>query len=572
MRIHSTSLLAVCFLASIQAGAQNDTALVTDIVATPNYFLVVLFGVMLAVGFQFLLTSLSVAIGVSAVPNLKKSYVEARYGNTSDDENDDDWNETNSGGNTGVVVTSALGIWNVLTAALSLFGATALALTLTPVVTTTIAITLGLTIWAVFYLLMFYLEGRMVGTMIGSLINTAVAGLRAGGEAVKSLFGPSPTSQVQSVADNTIEKLRQEMSATFDTDGITQAIENFTNTVGKKVDKVGNNLAEVPTYDQLKADLKEVVKAGGNQSNPAKWTAIQSAVQSAIDGGDDDDSESGKNKTEQLRELLAEAKKAAGSNGSGNAGKSNKNGGDTTYVDQVTNYLQSATPESFDVDQLKKQLLSFADDPKGAYQELSSQIASMDKDAIVAAITQNTSLEKKQVNEYADRVTKVLTSVRGTVDSKTSAAGDKANDLLSKLESGIAGFVDSTDDDRLDYSSLKNDFVRAMNNPNDSLDIVSRRLDTYDRDTLVSLLTNNSKINRSDINNIVGQVEEAKATVTDQIQAVRDKANSAKNQTMRRAAIQAEHARATAVSAAWWLFAAIVISGGAAILGSVTGI
>ena len=59
--------------------AQDDVALVTDIVATPNYFLVVLFGVMLAIGFQFLLTSLSVAIGVSAIPNLKKTYAEARY-------------------------------------------------------------------------------------------------------------------------------------------------------------------------------------------------------------------------------------------------------------------------------------------------------------------------------------------------------------------------------------------------------------------------------------------------------------------------------------------------------------
>lgn len=559
-----TLLLASTFLYA-QGGA-----LVTDIVATPNFLVAILVGVVLAVGFQFLLTSLSVAVGVSLTPNLKEAYVESRTENNTD--GDKEWHETNDSGNLGVQVTTALGIWNVLTAGLSLFAATSLALSLNPILTVPIAITLSLAIWAVFYLLMFYLEGKMAGTLIGSLINTAVSGLRAGGEALKSLVTPSPSSQVQNVADNTIEKLRQEMTATFDTDAITDAIDRFTGKVNKTVD---NKLDAVPSYDKIKADLKEVVKAGGGKSNPAKWTALQSALQTAIDDSGDDNSEEGKNKTKQLKELLAEfqdsdgnlkdkAKQALSGNG-----KDGGNGVVQSYVNKVTEYLQSAAPEGFNTESLATQLQNFANDPQGTSADIMEQVKSMDKKTVINAIAQNTSLEKDQVESYADRVTEVLGSVSQNLLSTSNDAKNKTNGLLKDIEGSIKSFIDGTDDPRLNYADLKGDFQRILNNPDDSLDVVSNRLKSYDRDTLVSVLTNNKNLSRADIDNVVAQVEDAKTTVSDQLQAVKDKARSARNQTMRRAAIQAEHARTTAISAAWWLFTAIVVSGVAAVAGGV---
>ena len=464
-RIIYPGLLAALFFAG-PINAQNDTALVTDIVATPNYFLVVLFGVMLAIGFQFLLTSLSVAIGVSAIPDLKKTYAHARFGSGDNNSGNDDWNDTDSSAATGVVISSALGIWNVITAAISLFGATALALTLTPVVTTTIAITLGLTIWAVFYLLMFYLEGRMVGTAIGGLINTAVSGLRAGGEAVKSMFAPSPATQVQNVADTTIEKLRQEMSATFDTDGIADAINNFTNKVDKKLD---HPLGNIPSYDKLKADLKEVVNSGGNQSNPAKWTAIQSALQSAIDNGEgdeDSDDQGSDDKIAQLKELLQEAKSATSGSGSGTS-----NGDNSTikkYQDQLTGYLETAAPEDFDTDKLTENIQKLSADPKGSAQAIWHQVGEIDENTILDAITKNTGLDKKQLRGYADKVTSALSTIRGKSSQGGSTIVNKATGLLDSLQTGVASFIDGTDDPRLKSADLKGDFTKMFNNPNES--------------------------------------------------------------------------------------------------------
>lgn len=585
MKIKHFSLLAVCLLAATGLMAQ-DTALVTDIVATPNYFVTVLFGVMLAIGFQFALTALSIAVGVSAIPNLKKTYVETKYSTDSKD-NDRDWNETKDSTDTGVVISSALGVWNVITAALSLFGATALALTLTPVVTTPIAITLGLSIWAVFYLLMFYLEGKMVGTMIGSLINTAVAGLRAGAETVKAAFTPSPAGQVEKVADHTIEKLRKEMSATFDTDAIADSIDKFT----AKVDKVGSNVGDkldkkLPSYEKLRKDLENLVKQSNNgQSDPAKWTAIQSAIQTVVDKsgeGDNGGDGSKQQKIEQLKGLYEEYKdqipglQKVVEGGNAKIARNEDGSVDKeATIKQLTDYLQNATPDSFDVEKLSSQIQNFAQDPKGNAQGILQTIQSVDKDTIVQAITANTNLDKEQINSYTDRVTEVIAGLKSKLPigggSGGNSNGQSDPGFVQKVRAAITGFIDSTDDPRLNSRDLERDFQRIMNNPNESLDVISRRLDTYDRDTLVSLLTNNSKLSRADIDHYVARVEKTRNQIKDQIQSIKDTANSTVNQASRRAVIQADGARKAAVAASWWLFAAIVVSAGAAILGATTG-
>ena len=596
-------LLALAFLLSGTAlVAQPEAPLVTEITAGGNYFVTILVGVMLAIGFQFALTALSIAVGVSAIPNLKEAYVESKYDTSSPDKQD--WNETKSNTDTGVMISSALGIWNVLTAAISLFGATALALSLTHVVDTGIAITLGLAIWSVFYLLMFYLEGKMAGTLIGSLINTAVAGLRAGADAVKSAFTPSPATQVETVANNTIEKLRQEMSATFDTDGIANAINNFTNQVDKVGNKVANQVGDLPSYDQLKNDLERIATESSKDSgsNPAKWTAIQSAIQTVIDkSGDGNGNYNGKtSKINQLKELYAEYKdrlpssvtdKVDGvmenglsalnngsSNGNGSSvayqngndngssnGTSVKDGGYERVIQQVTSWLQSATPDNFDVEKLSQQLQAIVQDPAGNGQQALEAVKRLDKNTVLEAITNNTSLDREQVDGYADRVTEVLAGLKSSGNSVVSG------ELLQSITDRISAFVDSTDDPRLRSADLKSDFQRILNNPSESLDVISARLNNYDRDTLISVLTNNSKLSRRDIDNYVAQVESARNTVSDQIQAIKDKANSSMNQASRMAVIQADGARKAAVAASWWLFTAIVASGVAAMFGATVG-
>src|SRR5690606_30394136 len=91
----------------------------TESIITLHFFIAILDGVLLALGFQFILTARSVALGITAIGDLKESYVENKY-KLKDDDDDD-------GMDTGTMITTGFGLWSVITVGLSLFGATALA-------------------------------------------------------------------------------------------------------------------------------------------------------------------------------------------------------------------------------------------------------------------------------------------------------------------------------------------------------------------------------------------------------------------------------------------------------------
>src|SRR5690606_7843629 len=250
----------------------------TESIITPHFFLAILAGVLLALGFQFILTAVSVALGITAIGDLKESYVENKYKIKDDDDDDDD-----DGMDTGTMITTGFGLWSVITVGLSLFGATALAINLSLIANPVIAITLGLVIWATFFILLFYLESKLVNTLIGGLINTATAGLRASGEAVKGIFSTSKEKQIAHVAEDTIDKIRKYFSASFDPKMINETIDEFF----KKLDK------RVPDYEQVKNDIKGIVeesdqrhekvqKKHGGSGSPGKWMMINNVLNQAI--------------------------------------------------------------------------------------------------------------------------------------------------------------------------------------------------------------------------------------------------------------------------------------------------
>jgi hypothetical protein len=88
-----------------------------DIYVSPNFFIVIFAGVVIALAFQFILTAISAAAGVSAIGNVKESYVNAKVdpsGNKAKENHD--YNEDSSSDTSmGVKITTAFGIWSVIT-------------------------------------------------------------------------------------------------------------------------------------------------------------------------------------------------------------------------------------------------------------------------------------------------------------------------------------------------------------------------------------------------------------------------------------------------------------------------
>ncbi|MGY8914852.1 MAG: hypothetical protein ACKVJF_07180, partial [Flavobacteriales bacterium] len=120
----------------------------------------------------------------------------------------------------------------------------------------------------------------------------------------------------------------------------------------------------------------------------------------------------------------------------------------------------------------------------------------------------------------------------------------------------------------LDYTVLKNDVKKMFDNPKDSLDVIKNRISTFDTDTLRAVATNNKYVKEEHIDGVIKALTDGQKEVMNKIGAIESKANQQIETMKRKAVIQAEHARATAASAAWWLVLTSVLSAVAAMWGS----
>ena len=142
-----------------------------------SQFLIALFsGLVIAFGFQFLLTNLSVAL--VATPGVAS---------TSDD--DDSIGDTIRG------IETKVGIFALFSVTVAVSIATFLAVKLSMVNNTTLGAIVGVTIWATYFSLLVWLGSGAVGSLVGSLISTATSGL-------KGIMGNATAAVGASVAKN----------------------------------------------------------------------------------------------------------------------------------------------------------------------------------------------------------------------------------------------------------------------------------------------------------------------------------------------------------------------------------
>lgn len=569
----STAILFAGNLSAQETGFDN----LTETVISPQFFITVIAGVLLALGFQFILTALSVAAGISAIGDVKKSYIQSKNHSAGKDNfrDSNDHDEEDTSGSTGVMITTGFGIWSTFTVALSLFGATALAMNLSLISSPLISITLGLVIWATFFIILFYLESKVVNTLVGGLINTATAGLRSSAEAVKGMFQPSQEKQVEHVADHTIEKIRKEFQNNFDSNTLDSAIDEFFTKFDRKV----------PNYDKVKKDIEQIVddsveksnqqESDSDSSGPGKWMAVQSVLNNVISESSDDDSEEGKSKTEQLKKLQQELKDAYGE-GDNKQEKAEKiiaklspaeEEEVNNYMNKVKEFLSQDGSGNMDSGQMEQRIREILKNPKVEANKIGDKLGEMDRDSMVVFLSENTSMDRMQVEKYADKIEKVVRKIQ--IELSGNSEDGTIKDIKEKVQQVLAGIGgDSNSGSGPDFSQLSNILQSKMDDQKDNLEVVKRRLENYDKKDVIALITNNSKIDRKDIDKVANSVDDARNKVLDRIQKIEDTARGRLKKLERKAVIQAEHTRKTAATAAWWLVASAIFSAAAAIGGS----
>ncbi len=232
-------------------------------------------------------------------------------------------------------------------------------------------------------------------------------------------------------------------------------------------------------------------------------------------------------------------------------------------IQQAKEFIASSKPNDLSIENIQKKFREILENPNVVTSMVSNNFTEMNRENIIAALDKNTGLEKENLENYADRIHGAVQSINKEFDKQNE------DRLIKRIEKRVADFFNATDRQELDYSLLKNDVKRIMDNPSDSLDIIKNRLSTFDTNTIRALITNNPYVKEEQIDTILDSIEGGKKEVLDKVDQIRTTAAQQIQIAKRKAIIKAEHTRATAASAAWWLVLTTILSGVAALVGCI---
>ena len=583
MKLFKTGFLTLILSVVVVGNSYAQVSpIVSDIVATPQFFVSLLAGILLAIGFQVILTALSVAVGVTAVGNIRKKANKSSSDNGSKDD---------SGSSTpmGVKISSGLGIWTLVTVSIALFFASLLAVKLSLIGTPIIGVTLGLVIWAAFFTTMAYLEIKSVRTLLGTLINTAFEGIRSAVSGLQNMFSASQSSKIENIAENTIEKVRAELDDSFDMAPLNQKIDDYVNRLEATAERT-------PDYEQIKQDfvniLKDVrieektdhhldskeseifLKLASEQSSMSKqdvkkMSGVFKQAQQAVKSGDTKEDKA-KNVASQFTPASEEEI--------------------DNYVQKIEKYLRSSEREEVNPDAIRADIEAIIENPKHAQSIIGRRAGQMDRGTLVALLENHRKMDHDKAEKVVSYVEKAIDKVASKADQASGQATQQVNKAQhgaqanvaqarqkssssgSGLENRLRDYLARTDRPEIQYDSLKWDIERMMQDPKSSPEIARNRLSKFDKETFMAVLTANEKLSRRDIENLSNKVDESRHRAISKLEQIENETKRRIESTKQGALQQAENARKTAATAAWWLFGTAIVSGLASAAGGLIAI
>lgn len=529
-----------------------------------HFFIAIVAGILLAFAFQFLLSNLAVALGINMIGDIREVGNDSGSYSTSGDESDTT--------PTGVKITSGLGIFMLLTMTISAFFASLIAVKLSQVPDNTAGFTLGLVIWAGYLLLGLYMDTKIISGFAGSVFDAVKSTLSAGSSAIGNMFSTDKKDQAKETARETVQAIQEEVLQEYDLSNVEEKLDEYVNKLQPRRMDVDN------IHEQLAQLLNDVrIKEQYTPENPESIKSLVLEVASEQPNFGEEDRQKLKNAFSKLKDVRegdgsrADKTMAAVDKLSPMDEEKSKE-----YRQKIEEYLRETNEEELQPEKLKEDLNDILSNPQAAPDVVQARISKIDRSTLKALLSNMQGMDDQKVEEYLDKAEEVFDSIKSKANEMQSNGGQNAMDTISsdgqskeKAKKAIKDWFDRMGEPELRYDNLKHDARRIMDDPKAAPTVLRNRLKRLDRDSLLALVSNNRQISREQAEKVVQKIEEGRDEVlrkADEIeQKVKEKMSQARRETMR----QIEGARKTAATAAWWMFLAVIVSGGASAFGGI---
>lgn len=524
-----------------------------------NFFIAVIAGVLLALGFQLLLTAFSVAGGITAVGNIRKkghndsSKDRQKAHHDNDDDNDD-------GMNVAQKVSTGLGVWTLVTTSIALFFASLLAVKLGFIGANFIGATLGLVIWAAFFMVVTYLEINMITSLVGGLASTVKSSLSSAG----SVFSKSDSGVAKDVArtkaKTEAKEMRKQFEKLFSTHDVDKKVEDYVKELKPQRIDIQNLKKQIK---DLLTDLQVTEKADFDYPNSVKKLILEEADKSTLSK---EDKKAIKDHVNGIKDI---AQSDASPEEKAKRGVEELTPADREQIDKyqgkIREALKNTNNRELQPDKLEQDLKRILNEPKEATSIAKAKASAFDRDTLVKLLASQ-NMDEREADQRVSQAEKVLNKVQSffsdgqaNAQAKKGEAQQKTDDLQAKVKAMFAG---GTNDLNRIYSDFTSIFQESGAGPD-----LKYKLEHYNKQEMITMISNRTSLTREEAEPIADKIVSARNAVLDKAYDIQIKVNEKMAEAKDKALIAAEESRKAAATAAWWLVATGVVSAVASAVG-----
>ena len=466
---------------------------------SPQFFVALIAGVIMAFGFQFLLTNFSIA---------------AKISNWDEALPDDDDDQSESLGTKVRKTEGLVGGWILVTVNIALFLACFLAVKLTSIASVDGAAIIGVVIWAAYFLTLVWLGSSAVGSLIGSLIKTAFSGVQGVmGTAGAAMSGKMASDQMVNTVEASVAAVRRELSSAIDPDSIRETVQDYVGSL--QLPKL--DVKEIRgQFEKLLGDADIKSLAGSDVLKNVNRQTFVDLVSSRTDFSKDEINQV----ADQLEGVW---KQAFGQH---------KQQKDPNL--ELVDFLKFAAPDLLKSDELNAKLSQIID-TKSDKSERSGGVMNramqLGVEALVGTVLSRTDLSDLDVEKISGKL-KELTA-KGTAQAKSlgSKVAEKVPALpFNTVKADVENYLLNAQPWHLNKETIKQEFRDALYDPEAAPGAVLRQLELLNPDYFVGILSRREGFAPEQAQEISEQLESVRQEV---LEIVRDAAGKEQSQDLR---------------------------------------
>ncbi|HEY9726609.1 MAG TPA: MFS transporter [Chroococcales cyanobacterium] len=556
----------------------------------PQFFIALVAGVLMAFAFQFLLTNLTLAAGISSGEN------------PVDADSDESW------GHAVREVESKVGVWALVTVNIALFIACFLAVKLTLINSVTLGAITGVVIWSAYFLLLLWVSSSAIGSIVGSVANTAGSSLQ-GVMAVAgtALGGRAANAQIVNTVEASVAAVRRELSSAIDPSRVRETVQDYVADLQLPqldIKQIRNDFERLLSGSELRSLADSDILQNVNRQTfvdlvssrtdlskrdvnriadqlEAAWHQVlglqpqtdpQSKLLNFLQSASPEELRSN-----QLGEKLGQLVGVGGGNSEGSNGNSLMEQGLQLGVSALVGRVLSRTDLSdVDVEKISSQLQQLKDKATEQAKTLSSKVADRipgqslntiagdvenyllnsqpwhlnretikqefkdviyDLEAAPKAVRQQleqlnrdsfVKVLQSRENFTSDQIADIADQLEGIRQEVLQTVQSSESEEQSQdLRSRVEHYLQSTGKEELNPEGIERDFTALLEDPEAGIDALRTRLSHFDRDTLVQMLKEGRQdLSEEEANQIIDRLESTRDRVLSQAQELKDQAKS----------------------------------------------